>query len=78
MPPEQRAPALQRYLERALPGKDRSEAQTIAAQVLAILRDPRFAAVFTGSGETEVSVMGTLRIAGEERAVSGRIDRIAD
>jgi ATP-dependent helicase/nuclease subunit A len=77
MPPEQRAPALQRYLERALPGKDRSEAQTIAAQVLAILRDPRFAAVFTGSGETEVSVMGTLRIAGEERAVSGRIDRIA-
>jgi ATP-dependent helicase/nuclease subunit A len=28
-------------------------------------------------GETEVSVMGTLRIRGEERAVSGRIDRIA-
>jgi ATP-dependent helicase/nuclease subunit A len=50
----------------------------IAGQVRSVLDDARFAGVFAAQqGEAEVSVMGTLRIAGEERAVSGRIDRIA-
>lgn len=78
IPPEERDAALERYLERALPGADRSEAGLIAGQVRSVLDDARFAGVFAAQqGEAEVSVMGTLRIAGEERAVSGRIDRIA-
>jgi ATP-dependent helicase/nuclease subunit A len=77
IPAEDRDAALERYLERSLPGADRSEAGLVARQVRSVLEDPHFADIFAAQGEAEVSVMGTLRIAGEERAVSGRIDRIA-
>jgi len=74
---DERQAALRRYLARALPGPDRTEAGLIEAQILAVISDPRFSPVFDAPGEAEVSVMGTLRIGGEDRAVSGRIDRIA-
>jgi ATP-dependent helicase/nuclease subunit A len=75
--PEGRQDALARYLGRAMPGAGSPERDLIAGQVLAVINDPEFAAVFASPGEAEVSVMGTLRINGEERAVSGRIDRLA-
>lgn len=77
VPHAERQTVLSRYLARALPEDRAATAATIEAQVLAVLQDPRFAPIFDARGETEVSVMGTLRIRGEERAVSGRIDRIA-
>ena len=80
LPAEQlaeRQAVLSRYLARALPEAQAAAVATIEAQVLAVLQDPRFAPIFNARGETEVSVMGTLWIRGEERAVSGRIDRIA-
>ena len=75
--PGERQTVLARYLARALPADQASVAAEIETQVLGVLEDPRFSTVFQKSGEAEVSVMGTLRIDGEERAVSGRIDRIA-
>jgi ATP-dependent helicase/nuclease subunit A len=77
VPVAEREAVLSRYLARALPEAQVATVETIEAQVLAVLEDPRFAPIFDAPGETEVSVMGTLRIRGEERAVSGRIDRIA-
>lgn len=75
--PDGRKEALNRYLGRAMPGAGSPERDLIAGQVLSVINDPEFAAVFASPGEAEVSVMGTLRINGEERAVSGRIDRLA-
>jgi len=77
VPPAERRIVLARYLARALPAEQAATASTIEAQVLKVLQDPGFASIFDAPGEAEVSVMGTLRINGEERAVSGRIDRIA-
>ena len=77
IPPAERQTVLARYLARALPAELADAAQAIEAQVLAVLGDPAFAPIFDAPGEAEVSVMGTLHVAGEERAVSGRIDRIA-
>ncbi|WP_420407688.1 double-strand break repair helicase AddA [Hoeflea sp.] len=75
--PDGREEALGRYLGRAMPGSVTTERDLVAQQVLSVINDPEFAAVFASPGEAEVSVMGTLRINGEERAVSGRIDRLA-
>ncbi|WP_161784993.1 double-strand break repair helicase AddA [Hoeflea sp. BAL378] len=75
--PEQRPVLLARYLARALSAGQAPAAAEIERQVLAVLSDPKFSPVFDTTGEAEVSVMGTLHIGGEDRAVSGRIDRIA-
>ena len=75
--PDERPVLLARYLARALPADQAPAAAEIERQVLAVLNDPKFARVFDTSGEAEVSLMGTLHIGGEDRAVSGRIDRIA-
>ncbi len=77
VPADERQAMLSRYLARALPADQAVAAAEIESQVLAVLEDPRFSPIFEAAGEAEVSVMGTLRIGGEERAVSGRIDRIA-
>ncbi|AKI02866.1 DNA helicase/exodeoxyribonuclease V, subunit A [Hoeflea sp. IMCC20628] len=74
---DQRQTVLARYLERALSADQADVSQALETQILAVLTDPRFAPIFDAPGEAEVSVMGTLRIGGEDRAVSGRIDRIA-
>ncbi|WP_461434062.1 PD-(D/E)XK nuclease family protein, partial [Hoeflea alexandrii] len=77
VPDTERQAVLSRYLARALPDAEAATAETMQRQVLAVLQDPQFAPIFDAPGEAEVSVMGTLRVRGEERAVSGRIDRIA-
>ncbi|WP_245304382.1 double-strand break repair helicase AddA [Hoeflea olei] len=76
-PAADRPALLDRYLSRAWRADQADVAAKIRDQVLAVLDDARFAPIFAASGQAEVSVMGTLRIGGEERAVSGRIDRIA-
>jgi ATP-dependent helicase/nuclease subunit A len=77
IPAAERQTVLTRYLARALPAEQADARETVEAQVLAVLQDPAFAPIFDAPGEAEVSVMGTLRVGGEERAVSGRIDRVA-
>ena len=66
-----------RYLTRALPDWSPPDRDALADSILAILEDARFAPVFSPGSRAEISVMGTLDIAGEQRAVSARLDRLA-
>jgi ATP-dependent helicase/nuclease subunit A len=45
--------------------------------MIGLLNDVEFAPLFHGGGASEFSIMGNINVAGEERMVSGRIDRIA-
>ena len=72
-----RRPAAERYLECAVPGWPPPDRTEIVASVLAVLGDRAFAPVFAAGSRAEVSVMGTLDIGGEQRALSARLDRIA-
>lgn len=49
----------------------------IVSQAMAILDDPQFSDLFGEQAAAEVPVMGTVTLAGNKRAVSGVIDRIA-
>ncbi|MBP1851828.1 double-strand break repair helicase AddA [Rhizobium halophytocola] len=75
--PMDRAAAAERYLDRAARFWPVDERRALQERVLAVLAHPGLAGVFDGQGEAEVSVMGTLDLGGEERAVSGRLDRLA-
>ncbi|MGN6549143.1 MAG: double-strand break repair helicase AddA [Pararhizobium sp.] len=75
--PEERPAAAERYLARACPGWSGADKDALLASVFAILDDPSFAPVFAEGSEAEVSLMGTIVVGGKERAVSGRIDRLA-
>ena len=58
IPPERRAEAAQRYLARATTDFDEAERESIATQVLALLDDPRFAALFAPGSRAEVPIVG--------------------
>jgi ATP-dependent helicase/nuclease subunit A len=74
--PARRGEAMQRYLARAK-GLDAAERAALAAQVMAILDDPRFAPLFAGS-RAEVPIVGRIARPGlPPLAVSGQIDRLA-
>ena len=77
VPPDQRAAATGRYLRRAVPDWPEDERGAMGASVLKILTDERFSGCFAPDSRAEVAVMGTLEVAGRERAVSARLDRIA-
>ncbi|WP_136657936.1 double-strand break repair helicase AddA [Nitratireductor sp. XY-223] len=75
--PETRAAAAERYLQRAAGEWPQEERSRIRETVLGILADERFAPCFAPGSQAEVSLMGTLRIGGSDRAVSARLDRVA-
>ncbi|MBW8638231.1 double-strand break repair helicase AddA [Hoeflea sp. WL0058] len=75
--PAERRRLAARYLGRALPDWSPPDCEALADSILEILEDPRFAPVFSPASRAEVSMMGTLEIAGEQRAVSARLDRLA-
>ncbi len=77
LPGDERRPAAQRYLLRAVPDWPLPDRADIAESVFAVLGDGQFAPVFAPGSRAEVSVMGTLDIGGEQRALSARLDRIA-
>ncbi len=75
--PAQRGEAARRYLARAARGWSDEARDALAAQVLALLDDPRFAAVFAPGSRAEVSIVGRLpRPRGGRLIVSGQIDRL--
>ncbi|WP_157014291.1 double-strand break repair helicase AddA [Mesorhizobium xinjiangense] len=77
LPAVDREAAAMRYLDRTMqdwPHDDRLEAWR---QVERILMDEAFGAVFGKGSRAEVAVMGKLVVGGRERAVSGKIDRLA-
>jgi ATP-dependent helicase/nuclease subunit A len=63
------------WLDRA--GVPAEEAQSILAECLAVLDDPRLAALFGPGSVAEAAIAGRLWRGGKEYSVSGRIDRLA-
>ena len=72
-PRERRADAAKRYLARNVKDFTGEEREAIAAQVLAVLDDPRFAELFAPGSRAEAPIVG--RVGGH--LVSGQIDRLA-
>ncbi len=52
-------------------------AQQLAEQVMLVLEDPRFAALFAPGSRAEVPIVGRLILGGETVRVSGQVDRLA-
>jgi ATP-dependent helicase/nuclease subunit A len=75
--PAEREAAARRYLDRAGNGWSAAEREALWRSVETVLSQPAFAPVFSPGSRAEVSVMGTLEVAGRPRAVSGKIDRLA-
>ena len=73
----EREAAARRYLDRAGNGWSAAEREALWRSVEAVLSEPAFWPVFSPGSRAEVSVMGTLEVAGRPRAVSGKIDRLA-
>jgi ATP-dependent helicase/nuclease subunit A len=74
---ERRAVAAAHYLARNAQGWSKQECEALAGQVLGLLDDPRFAAVFAPGSRAEVSIVGRLERPGKPAAlVSGQIDRL--
>jgi ATP-dependent helicase/nuclease subunit A len=78
VPSEGRREAALRYLARNVGGWEEDERETLAAQVLSLIDDVRFAAVFAPGSRAEVSIAGRLERPGRAPVlVSGQIDRLA-
>ncbi len=74
---ERRRDAARNYLARNAAGWSDVERAQLADQVLALIADPRFAAVFAAGSRAEVSIVGRLQQPRRSPAlVSGQIDRL--
>ncbi|MGY3584674.1 ATP-dependent helicase/nuclease subunit A [Bradyrhizobium sp. USDA 4341] len=74
---ERRRTAALGYLARNADGWSNEEQAAFADQVLDLIADPRFAAVFAPGSRAEVSIVGRLDRPGQPKAlVSGQIDRL--
>jgi ATP-dependent helicase/nuclease subunit A len=75
--PERRREAALRYLGRHAGGWTDAEREALAAEVLVLIAEPRFAALFAPGSRAEVSIVGRLERPGRAPAlVSGQIDRL--
>src|SRR5579871_144826 len=73
--PIRRRDAARAYLARNATGWSETECETLGQSVLALIDDPRFAAVFAEGSSAEVSIVGRLELPGRP-LVSGQIDRL--
>ena len=74
---ERRRDAAFKYLVRNADGWTDADREALAEGVLALIGDPRFAAVFAPGSRAEVSIVGRLERPGRSPAlVSGQIDRL--
>jgi ATP-dependent helicase/nuclease subunit A len=73
----ERRAAAERYISRAAGDLAETDRQAITSSVFAVLDNPAFAPVFASGSRAEVSLMGRLTVKGQERIISGKIDRIA-
>lgn len=74
---ERREAAAAQYLQRHGATWQHHQRQSVLNSVMQILADPRFADVFAAGSQAEVALAGHLVVAGNARAVSGKIDRLA-
>lgn len=78
VPAERRGEAAQKFLARNAPAWDEPERAALAEKVLALIADPRFAAVFAAGSRAEVAIVGRLDLPGRPQTlISGQIDRLA-
>ncbi len=75
--PQERQAAALRYLAHAAGDWNEAERDAAWASVSAILTNPLYAPIFAPGSRAEVSLMGTLKVRGHDRIVSGQIDRLA-
>ncbi len=77
LPADRRRNAAQKFLARNAPAWDELERHALAENVLAVIADSRFAAVFAEGSRAEVAIVGRLDLGGGRVAlVSGQIDRL--
>jgi ATP-dependent helicase/nuclease subunit A len=77
LPPESRRLAASRYVDKAAANWTDVRRAAVVADVLQVLEDVRFQYAFAAGSRAEVSVMGHVKVRGETRMVSGKIDRIS-
>jgi ATP-dependent helicase/nuclease subunit A len=77
LPAGQRLAAATAYLDRRSSAVPEAEKAPLAAEVVALLETPDFAAIFGPASRAEVPVVATRRTPGGTRIVSGQIDRLA-
>lgn len=77
LPAGMRAAAATRYLQSVAAHWTAEERTATAAEVLAVMDDPRFAAVFGPGSRAEIEIAGRLPTASGHAVVAGRVDRIA-
>ncbi len=77
LPQESRRLAALRYVDKAAADWTDIRKAAVVADVLRVLEDTRFQPAFSAGSRAEVSVVGQVRVRGETRMVSGKIDRIA-
>jgi ATP-dependent helicase/nuclease subunit A len=74
---ERRRDAARNFLQRQAGDWGEAEREALAARVLAVIDDGRFAAVFSAGSRAEVPIVGRLELAGHPAVlVSGQIDRL--
>ncbi|MDQ0457969.1 double-strand break repair helicase AddA [Rhizobium paknamense] len=76
LPQDERQAAATRYAERAARFWPRAEREALVRSVMEILALPDLSPVFSNEAQAELTVMGTIRLGRELRAVSGRVDRM--
>jgi len=74
--PAERLAAAERYLSRPVHGLDAAARKQIAAEAVAVIEHPDFAAVFGPGSRAEVPVAGLVQGPDGLEAVSGQIDRL--
>ena len=76
LPAARRAEAARRFLERPVHALDATQVEAYAAEVLAVLDDPAFGAIFGPGSVAEVPVVGRIGEGTDAVVISGQIDRL--
>ncbi len=76
LPASEQRTAAERYANRAARFWTADQRERLVSTVMSVLEDESLGPLFSAGSRAEVSVMGTMRLKGELRAVSGRIDRM--
>jgi ATP-dependent helicase/nuclease subunit A len=74
----EREAAAWRYAERAALYWPAAERERLVASVMGVLSHGDLTPVFSARSQSEVSLMGTLTLEGDDFAISGRIDRLVE
>lgn len=76
IPPERRLKAAQDYVAREGEKLAAADRAALVADVLRVLDDARFGALFGPGSRAEVPIVGRVEIDGETRRVNGQVDRL--